>query len=208
MTSYFTTPKRDVIDFFSEDKELDFSGWDLKKTLLLLKKSNPPLLEWFQSPVVYQKEEIFYNEFRKLMNLYYSPKSCLYHYLHMAKRNHKEYLKGDIVQLKKYFYVLRPVLACLWIEKNLGMVPTEFYKLVDGIVTDVQLKKDIDHLILLKQNGLEKDTGRKIDSISNFLDFQINRLREEENSVALERSNKILNQFFLNTLKEINGNNL
>ena len=32
---------------------LDVSGWDLKKALQLLRKSNPPLLEWLQSPIVY-----------------------------------------------------------------------------------------------------------------------------------------------------------
>ena len=34
---------------------------------------------------------------------------------------------------------LRPVLACLWIERGLGVVPTEFYKLVDAVVTDTEL---------------------------------------------------------------------
>ena len=34
---------------------LDVSGWDLKKALQLLRKSNPPLLEWLQSPIVYHE---------------------------------------------------------------------------------------------------------------------------------------------------------
>ena len=33
----------------------------------------------------------------------------------MAEGNYREYLKGDLVGAKKYFYVLRPVLACQWI---------------------------------------------------------------------------------------------
>lgn len=32
---------------------LDINGWDLKKALVLLRKSNPSLLEWLQSPVRY-----------------------------------------------------------------------------------------------------------------------------------------------------------
>lgn len=35
----------DTIEFMT-DENLDGSGWDLKKTLLLLAKSNTPLLEW------------------------------------------------------------------------------------------------------------------------------------------------------------------
>ncbi|WP_201765651.1 DNA polymerase beta superfamily protein [Desulfotignum phosphitoxidans] len=36
--------------------ELDINGWDLRKALRLFQKSNPPLLEWLSSPVVYKIE--------------------------------------------------------------------------------------------------------------------------------------------------------
>ena len=45
--------KRDVIERPIND-ELDISGWDLRKALKLLWKSNPPLLEWLVSPIVYK----------------------------------------------------------------------------------------------------------------------------------------------------------
>jgi len=44
---------RDVIEKPISD-DLDISGWDLPKALRLFRKSNPPLLEWLQSPIVYQ----------------------------------------------------------------------------------------------------------------------------------------------------------
>ena len=47
-------PKRDVI-VYPVDDLLDFSGWDIKKTLFLMSKSNPVLLEWLRSPIVYRK---------------------------------------------------------------------------------------------------------------------------------------------------------
>lgn len=34
------------------------------------------------------------------------PKTGIYHYLHMAEGNFREYLKGEMVLAKKYFYVL------------------------------------------------------------------------------------------------------
>lgn len=46
--------KRDVIEF-SPDDGLDLSSWDLRKTLGLLWRSNPPLLEWLRSPIVYRE---------------------------------------------------------------------------------------------------------------------------------------------------------
>lgn len=104
---------RDVIELPIDDV-LDINGWDLQKTLRLLYKSNPTLFEWFSSPIVYQKTE-FADKFRELMMHYFSSKKTLYHYISMAEGNYREYLQGEIVRAKKYFYVLRPVLACRWI---------------------------------------------------------------------------------------------
>jgi predicted nucleotidyltransferase len=58
----------------------------------------------------------------------------MYHYMHMARNNVREYLKGERVWTKKYFYVLRPLLAVQWIERGLGVVPTEFQRLVDELM--------------------------------------------------------------------------
>ncbi len=91
--------ERDIID------EIDLSGWDLKKSLKLLRKSNPPLLEWLQSPIEYIKHDSIYNQLVSLLPAYYSPISCMHHYFNMAEGNARNYLKGDKVKLKKYFYV-------------------------------------------------------------------------------------------------------
>src|SRR5689334_14501823 len=78
--------KPDVIERPITD-ELDISGWDLRKALKLLRKSNPPLLEWLSSPIVYLEKLSIADRMRKLVPEYYSPKACLYHYLHMAQGN-------------------------------------------------------------------------------------------------------------------------
>jgi predicted nucleotidyltransferase len=109
--------KRDIIERPVQDG-LDISGWDLKKALLLFGKSNPPLLEWIGSPIVYLEQYSAVEGIRRLLPDYYSPAAYLYHYLHMARGNYREYLKGDVVWIKKYFYVLRPILAMKWIERG------------------------------------------------------------------------------------------
>ena len=101
---------RDVIELPIND-ELDINGWDLQKTLRLLYRSNPTLFEWFSSPIVYMETE-FADQFREIMTDYFSTKKSLYQYISMAESNYREYLKGEMVKAKKYFYVLRPVLAC------------------------------------------------------------------------------------------------
>lgn len=108
-------PKRDVIEV-PIDEVWDVSGWDLDKTLRLLYKSNPTLFEWFNSPIVYVRTDIK-GKMQDLLAAYFSPKRCTYHYLNTAKNNYKAYLLKDEVIPKKYFYCLRPILCCRWIEK-------------------------------------------------------------------------------------------
>ena len=117
--------KRDVIERPLTD-QLDINGWDLRKALELFRKSNPPLLEWLDSPSIYQEKFTVAAQMRELAKTYYSPSACIYHYLHMAQGNVREYLKGDRVWVKKYFYVLRPILAIKWIEQGYGVAPTSF----------------------------------------------------------------------------------
>ena len=78
--------RRDVIERPIAD-DLDVSGWELRKALRLLRKSNPPLLEWLQSPVVYRRDPVFTTEFGVLASEFYSPRRCFAHYLHMAFGN-------------------------------------------------------------------------------------------------------------------------
>jgi len=109
--------RRDVIEQpIAED--LDVSGWELRKVLRLLRKSNPPLLEWLKSPVVYQHDPVFAAEFGALAAEFYSPRRCYAHYLHMASGNWRHYLRSrEVVSLKKYLYVFQALLACRWIER-------------------------------------------------------------------------------------------
>ena len=119
---------RDVLEYPIND-ELDICGWDLKKALQLFNKSNPPLLEWMKSGIVYKKSYTIIDKMEKIVDKTIFKKPLIYHYLHMARGNFREYLQGDMVKIKKYFYVLRPVLACIWIEKYNEIPPVEFDKL-------------------------------------------------------------------------------
>ena len=178
--------KRDVIEVPIND-ELDVSGWDLRKALGLLKKSNPPLLEWFSSPIIYMNDEEITDKFRSLMPACYSPTACIYHYLNMARNNFREYLRGDIVSVKKYFYVMRPILAIKWIETKGSIMPMEFGDLVDGLITDPGLRHEIDSLIERKRNGDELKREPRIEVISAFIENELKRL---ESMVVEKRDDK------------------
>ncbi len=119
----------------------------------------------------------------------------------MAQTNYRQYLKGSDVWLKKYFYVLRPLLAVLWIERGLGVVPTEFCSLVEALVADVELRAAIDTLVDKKRSGLEKDTAPRIEPISRFIDAEFARL----GTVTFQKLDstgdpQLLNQLFRDVL--------
>ena len=165
--------KRDVIEKPISNM-LDINGWDIKKALRLFRKSNPPLLEWLQSPICYMEDSSVTEQIRLLTAEAFLPKSCMYHYLNMAKGNYREYLQGEHVKIKKYFYVLRPVLACAWIERYQTMPPMEFERLVDSIVPNgSELKAVIAELLKRKRAGEELDLEPKINVINTYLDKQI-----------------------------------
>lgn len=169
--------RRDVIEQPITD-ELDINGWELRKALRLMRKSNPVLLEWLHSPLRYRCNADFLAGMRSLAQGRYSPVACFHHYLHMARGNWREYLRGPEVRLKKYLYVLRPILACRWIENGRGIVPVEFGHLVDAMVTDITLRRAIDDLLVRKQANGELGTGPAIPEIDAFLATEFERLTQ------------------------------
>ncbi len=188
--------KRDVIERLISE-QIDLSGWDLRKALKLLAKSNPPLLEWIRSPIIYLDPVGFKKRLHAISNIYYSPKACAHHYLHMAQGNVRDHLNGETVWLKKYFYILRPLLAIRWIEDGRGQVPMEFDILVETMVTDTRLKSAITKLLDRKEAGEELERGPRIDEISNYIDQELARLSDTPDLDGAEPTGvEELNRFF------------
>lgn len=165
---------RDVIELPIDDM-LDINGWDLQKTLRLLYKSNPTLFEWFSSPILYMETE-FADQFRRIMMNYFSRKRSLYHYISMAEGNYREYLKKDMVRAKKYFYVLRPILACRWILEKGTPPPMLFSELMDAQLPE-RLHTDVKQLLELKMNSPEIREISRVDKINEYLDSSIAEIK-------------------------------
>jgi len=191
---------RDVIEWQLDDT-LDINGWDIQKALILLHKSNPTLFEWNSSPIVYKTTDEWKN-IAAMINRYFVAKSGLYHYLSTAKTNYREYLKGDLVRYKKYFYVLRPLLACKWILAEGTPPPMEFHVLMEKYL-DADLKPDVEKLLDLKMNSPEISVGKRFDRVNDYLDRTIAEL---EQIVATMSDDKLyawdeLNDTFLKIIK-------
>lgn len=155
----------DVIEFMTEE-DLDGSGWDLRKTVKLLAKSNAPLLEWLFSPVVYFENEAFIAEMRRLANECFSPIACLHHYLGTTK-NFMEVCQAEEVKLKSYFYALRTALAGKWIIEHNNFPPVDFMELLPIAPQNIQEK--VAALMTIKANQDEKYLHPKEQLITDFL---------------------------------------
>jgi uncharacterized protein len=195
--------KRDVIEC-PITGPLDINGWDLRKALRLLRKTNPPLLEWLGSPIIYLEKYTTAERMRGLAKEYYSPSACLYHYLHMARGNFREYLQGETVWVKKYFYVLRPILAMKWIEEERGIVPTDFNVTVEKLALSPELKDAIAKLLESKRAGNELDKGEKIPVISNFIEGELARWENMKVPRSIvDTHNEKLDEFFRESIGEV-----
>ncbi|HCE38997.1 MAG: nucleotidyltransferase [Alcanivorax sp.] len=167
--------RRDVIEYDIVD-DIDLNGWDLRKALKLLRKSNPSIVEWLRSPIVYRDDGDFAARARALLPEVYAVDKGVFHYLSMADKNYHGYLKAKLVPLKKYFYVLRPLLAIRWLERYRTPAPIEFEPLRALVADNEILDKEIGRLLARKQRSQEKEFVPVIPALNDFIEHELSRL--------------------------------
>jgi predicted nucleotidyltransferase len=168
-------PRRDVIEV-PISGDLDINGWDLRKALGLMRESNPTLLEWLRSPIVYREDALAMPRFRALSEAVFSNARGWHHYASMAKKNFREHLQADEVRYKKYLYVLRPLLAARWIRKQPGVPPMRFADLAQktlDAVRDAALIDEINALLEVKMRAGEAATSPRWPGIHAFIEAEL-----------------------------------
>lgn len=169
------TPRRDVIEL-PISGDLDVNGWDLRKALGLMRESNPTLLEWLRSPIVYREDAAAMPRFRALSEAVFSNARGWHHYTSMAKKNFREHLQADEVRYKKYLYVLRPLLAARWIRTQPGVPPMRFADLAQRTlhaVHDAVLIEEINALLEVKMRAGEAATSPRWPGIHAFIEAEL-----------------------------------
>lgn len=167
--------KRDVIEYPIMDN-IDLNGWELRKALRLFRSSNPTFVEWIQSPIIYLEQGPFASACRDLLPAVYSCLRGIQHYRSMAKTNYRGYLHENLVPVKKYFYVLRPLLSVRWIETYGQPAPIEFHKLLPLVPDEAGLMTDIMQLLERKRATPEMGLAPRVNSIHAFIEAELRRL--------------------------------
>jgi predicted nucleotidyltransferase len=83
-----------------------------------------------------------------------------------------------MIKQKKWFYILRPLLAVRWIEQQRGTVPMLFRALLVTIEDRPDLIARIEQLLIKKMAGDEMDEVPKDPVLAQFVETEIERLQK------------------------------
>ncbi len=181
------------------DGDLDITGWNLKKCLTLLKKSNAPLIERFQSPIEYYVEAEFKEAFQKLIATYYSPIAVFYHHHSLAKKFWEELKDKEAFKLKSFFYLIRSLLSCNWIIKDNTVLPMDIEGLMQYI--DEEHANQLRQLIALKATVGEKYLHQKDEQLNSWIIKLFDYAEASKQNLPANKADmSMLNEFFLKTL--------
>ena len=190
---------RDVIEWQLDDV-YDISGWDVRKYLQLLQKSNPTAFEWDASPIVYRTHPAW-ETVREVLPLCFKVKPTAFHYLSIAKNNEQRFLQGEQVKLKKYFYVLRPLLACRWVLDRRTAPPMLFSELMEAYLP-AEYRSAVEELLAQKMSQPEMGTAPRIEVLHRFIAEEMQALQTAADAVPADGGTgwEPLDQVFLTLL--------
>ena len=202
LSQYLTIGEfKDTLNFPIGADLLDVSGWDVKKAFQLLAKSNAVLYEWFNSPIVYINNQEFSNDLKEIMPKYFCQKVSMHHYLGMTKKNFSE-IENSQIKLKKYFYMLRAILASKWIKLNNNPPPIVLKELLVLLKDNPKILEIIDSLYSLKSIHNESFFMAQIPLLNDFITREYKLNLDFANSLSRKKVDlEKLNNLFLKLLK-------
>ncbi|WP_040956231.1 nucleotidyltransferase domain-containing protein [Virgibacillus sp. SK37] len=185
-------------------ESLDIGGWELTKALRLFRKSNPSLLEWINSPVVYKNDDFLIKQMKDILPSVFNTKACIMHYTKMAKGNLHRYQKNLHPKTKDVLNIIKPIVSAKWIDNYQEFHPVNFSMMVEDFYsgeiknTYLQLAKEkkLDLQLTIDTNQLLKHAATEIAA----LETSAKKLQPEK----IEETKK-LDELFRNSLERTWG---
>lgn len=193
--------QRDVIEYDIVD-DIDLNGWDVRKALRLFWKANPALVEWIQSPITYGKSGQFLESVVSVLPALYDPLKGVHHYRSMATSNYRSYLLGEQVRLKKYLYVMRPLLAARWIRETDGPPPIELERLMPMLDGHPEVEDALRDIVRQKMNAPELGEAPRVEVLNRFIESELESPVPDLRRRAGEDAHETLNLLFRAILAE------
>ncbi len=196
--------RRDTIEW-KLDETLDISGWDLAKFLRLMRASNPSVMEWLASPIVYREHSAFAG-MQELGRASFQPRAGIYHYLHMAKGDYEKFCQAELVRPKKYFYAIRPILAARWILERRIAPPMRIEELAEAEL-EPALMPLVESLLEEKMQEGEHASRPRIDELSSWIGRSVEDISEKVEDIPKEEKLpwERYDEEFLHVIDEVHG---
>jgi hypothetical protein len=206
-TSWYLSvlPQDDGMDLFI-DKELDINGWDIRKVLRLMMKSNITAFEWLQSPIVYQTDEDFKAAIWSLSQHFFQARSSILQYLSLAGNSFRRISEESEINVQKYLYVMRPLLAAMWIAQHKSAAPMTFAELLPLLKPFSNIEAIVLELWEKALLSNEKDIIKPIQELDDFIQKEIvkcNNIAEGMKESAVRTD--MLDAFFRMVIQTYNG---
>lgn len=179
--------KKDFIEY-AVDEVFDINGWDLKKALKHIMKSNAVMLEWLMSNEVYIKNECINNKLLEVAKEHFNPISVSYHYLNMAKKKIDDIKAEDESKLKNYFYILRPIACILFIDKYKQVPFMEYRKNLEKIEVEDNVLLEINRLLEIKSDVCESYKIPKNKLLIDYFDTIVEQTEERLKNSKFEKN--------------------
>ena len=195
---------QDTINTIFEDggEILDFNAWDLRKTLHHLRKSNATPFEWLQSPMLYYQEGNFREVLWAMAPQFFNPQAAVNHYLGICHNSIKTGISDGHIKIKKYFYILRPLLAAMWARDKQSVPPMEFQHLLIQVEDNMPFMAAIRQLLAEKELAKEGEVTPLVPVIQDFIELEMVRCRLEQLDFDKPSTNGgLLDDFFRKMLK-------
>lgn len=170
---------RDVIELPIVD-EIDLNGWDLRKLLGLMLKSNAVVGEWLESPIRYRPDHPVMARVAALADFAFDPRGVARHYASLGGNALDRWPDNDDpVPVKRYFYALRPALAIRALRLDPARrPPMNLQRLME--VTDLSLASIamIEDLVAAKRETREQGHARRYPALDALVRGELDRAGE------------------------------
>jgi predicted nucleotidyltransferase len=193
---------RDVIETPLVD-DIDLNGWDIRKAIGLLLKSNVIVNEWLESPIRYRADDAAVPAFRELVERLFDSNGAARHYASLGQTAAERWLGGsEPVAVKKYFYALRPALALRAMRTLAGRRPPMNLQQLQSVCDLPQPLNDIiDELVALKSVTNERGNARRYVELDRFIALELEEGSKREASAPSSGLFEQANQFFRDLVK-------
>lgn len=179
-------PKSDVITAaFNEKLErstpegstVDTQGFDLIKFSKMLSSSNPTVIEWLNSKILYCGERP--KEYVEFSQKHFNFISLYYHYKSMGRQNYLKYIKpqNHLATPKKYLYTCRGIVNSIYVKEHLRLPPIVFTECLDELNGEKVISDEIYYLLMNiidnKRSQCEKYEIDNLEVLDKFIEDQL-----------------------------------